>query len=1199
MECPNCGHANAADARFCSNCGHALSIACPVCGTLATPDARFCSNCGSALTTESPAIVAEADLSRYVPEELLAKMRSARAGRAMEGERRTVTMLFADIQGSTAAAERLDPEDWAEIINGAFEHLIAPVYRYEGTLARLQGDAVLAFFGAPIAHEDDPIRAVRAGLEIAEAMHRYRATAEERWGIPIEVRVGINTGLVVVGEVGSDLRVEYTALGDAINVAARMEQTAEPGTVRVTADTLALTDGAFDVEELGGVEVKGKTQPVSAFRVQAFTGLAPIDEAQPIVGRTDELAALEGLRDQVADGSGSIVSVIGEAGVGKSRLLQEFQRRADAATSVAHAAFEDGGLGWMVGMSRSYDRSIPFSTVGDLLRRWWGVDDAADGFTRVEEAVTLAGLEDADAAAYLAYVAGITPSESAAAFIDALETPVLHARAAETLFGYLTAETRRRPTIVVFEDLHWADDLSLALVEGVMDVTESAQLGLVVAMRPYRDDPTWRIHEVADRDHHHRYTSIDLGPLTAADSAALLEALVAGGSLTDEVSERILERSDGNPLFLEQIARAVAESGGELDSSSVPTSLTGMLTARLDRLDDETKYAVQMASVLGTEFDRDTLLSLLGPNGHDEEITELLRKGMLTTTPGGSSRLAFQHALIQETAYSTILRRNRRVLHERVADHLVATRPHSAAEIARHFLDADQPESAFPYLVEAGTTATRSMALADAIRLFSTAVEHVPPDADPELVVAAHDGLGEAYTLVPDLSRSEAAFQRLFDYGERTELPSAKVAALNRIAFATATIGADLERATEYLNQARALAEETGDDLGLAEYHMNACFVASLAGNVAEAVAHDESTVDLGEQQGIDRIRMAGLIRRAINYAALLDFDKARPTIEQALEESRAAGMEEAEATLLTFGTAVLLFAEGHLREALQIADGAQTTLERYASFYAASGQRMIGRMLYLLGDVEGALSRFVDTRRLAERLGQHFAVGVVAADMAQVYASAGMEEPIEGLRATALDLFAAPMGEFMASTGWASLGDTDLLLGRAAAAREDFETGLTASSYTMHNDRPRLLAGLAVAMTMEGDLTGAVDALGRARAHADANHLAVYAPALAQIAGELAIAGGDVERARAELTAAQEGAMASGQLITLINTHASMARLHSAARRDDEAARSLDAARSAIGVVADGIADPELRESFSAAWTARVERAAVPGASS
>ena len=239
MNCASCQTQNSDDAKFCMQCGAALVSRCPECGAQLATDARFCSSCGHQLSAAEPES-ADGRLHQYIPRELLAKLESARAAGGMQGERRIVTMLFCDVQGSTAAAEKLDPEEWADIMNGAFEHLIAPVYRYEGTLARLMGDAFLAFFGAPIAHEDDPQRAVLAALDIIERSRPYREEVQGRWGVDFNVRVGINTGLVVVGEVGSDLRVEYTAMGDAINLAARMEQTAEPGTLQVSEATYRL-----------------------------------------------------------------------------------------------------------------------------------------------------------------------------------------------------------------------------------------------------------------------------------------------------------------------------------------------------------------------------------------------------------------------------------------------------------------------------------------------------------------------------------------------------------------------------------------------------------------------------------------------------------------------------------------------------------------------------------------------------------------------------------------------------------------------------------------------------------------------------------------------------------------------------------------------------------------------------------------------
>ena len=303
MACANCGTDNPGGASFCMGCGSALATACSSCGTELPPNAAFCFSCGAQVGAPSAAAArqgatAEADdgLRRYIPPELLSKLEFAAESGTMQGERRTVTMLFCDVKGSTSAARELDPEEWADIMNGAFEHLIAPVYRYEGTIARLMGDAILAFFGAPIGHEDDPERAVLAALAILDEIEPHKAAIRRDWGIDFDVRVGINTGLVVVGAVGSDLRVEYTAMGDAVNLAARMEQTAAPGTVQITGATRALVDRLFEFEDLGGVEVKGHPDPIEAYRVAG------------VLERPDSLRGVEGLNSPLIGRSRSPVS---------------------------------------------------------------------------------------------------------------------------------------------------------------------------------------------------------------------------------------------------------------------------------------------------------------------------------------------------------------------------------------------------------------------------------------------------------------------------------------------------------------------------------------------------------------------------------------------------------------------------------------------------------------------------------------------------------------------------------------------------------------------------------------------------------------------------------------------------------------------------------------------------------------------------
>ncbi len=1051
---------------------------------MADPDDRFCRNCGNSLDGEGaqpsvePSSIRPADdLSRYLPEELLAKMRSAREGHAMEGERRNVTMLFADVQGSTSSAERLDPEDWADIMNGAFERLIAPIYRYEGTLAQLRGDAVLAFFGAPIAHEDDPVRALRAGLEIVEGTADYSELVEKRWGVPAHVRVGINTGLVVVGAMGSDLRVEYSALGDAINVAARMEQTAEADSVRVTGHTLSLTNGMFEAEELGPIDVKGKSEPVPAYRVIRYIGMGTGSGSGPMIGRVGELAALEEARAVVAGGSGQIVSVIADAGVGKTRLIEEFTSRSGEALERANRYDQPGDVNWLRAASRSYDSGRPYSTAAELFGRWWFPGDSEPDFQRLQDAVAAEGIDDPDMAAYLGFITGVPLPEQAESFIQSLATQVLNAKASTAAVSYLQAVASRRPTIAVLEDLHWADDLSLAVVEEMMALTESVPLAVVLVMRPYRDEPSWRLHEVAERKYPHRYTDITLNALGIDDSSALFDALLEDSAIEPRAKEGILERSQGNPLYIEQMVRALGElDTAHFDESQVPSSLAGLLTARLDRHGEQQRYLVQMASVLGSEFDRTTLSALVDSPDMGESLSQLLRAGILVEVPDGPDTLGFRHALIQEAAYETMLRRTRRRLHRQVADHLIAGDGESAA-IARHLLAADETSAAYPYLVAAGVAATRTMALADAIELLQSAIDNTPEDADPELIVLAHDTLGDAYALIPDLSQAAASYQSLYEYGENTQRPEAQVAALNRLAYATASIGADLKRAGEYLVAARRIAEENDDELGLAEYHMNACFVASMGGQLDEAAAHDEETVRLGQKQGVDAVRLMGMVRRATNYVGLLDWERAMPAVESALEEAQEIGHEEALATVQLTGSAATKLAHGDIQGALDVAREAVATLDRYGSFFVGIGHHHLAVCNYELGNVEEALGHYLDVTRIATAIGQHFTAAVGFSGMARVYATVGLFDKVPELIAEAVSRLSGPNGEFLASSVRADLGLAHLTMGEGEQAIEQFNRGLEASSTSKFIEKPRLLFGRALAeMEMDDVATAGKD---------------------------------------------------------------------------------------------------------------------------
>lgn len=1102
-------------------------------------------------------------------------------------------MLFADLQGSTAAAEGLDPEDWAEIMNGAFQHLIAPVYRYEGTLARLLGDAVLAFFGAPIAHEDDPVRAARAGLEIIEGMEPYKTEVLERWGVPIDVRVGLNTGLVVVGEVGSDLRVEYTALGDAINVAARMEQTAEPGTVRVTGETWDLISASFEGEELGPVPVKGKGSPVRAYGVSKFIEHDHEGDGGPLVGRDAEVLRLEGLVDRVSGGTGWIASVMGSAGMGKSRLIGELQRRTSSSLHVARSHDDPGVLAWMSAASRSYDSAIPYAMVRDLLSRWLRLDQSSNDYQRIVEATSSLSLHEApDLAVYLAHVSGVALPPSATALLDELQPPVIQARSRKAMTTYIEAEARRRPVLAVLEDLHWADSMSMAMVDDLMHLADRVPFGLVLSMRPYRDEPTWQVHETAQRDHPHRYHHIDLSSLGADATDTLLDTVLKGLDVTDETRRHILERSDGNPLFVEQIARTIRE-GGEVETV-VPRGLMPLLTARLDRLDDEPRLAAQTASVIGSEFDRRALAALIGDSHEiDTILRDLLRREIFVERPDPSGKiLAFQHALMQEAAYSTVLLRTRRQLHRKTAGYLIEAAPDSVQEIARHLIEAGDTEEAFPYLVEAGKRATRSMALADAIRNFTVALENIPADADAEMVVRAHDGLGAAYGLVPDLTHSETTYQQLYEYGEQAGRPSAQITALNRLAFATATLAGDVPKAQAYLEDAQRIAQEVGDEMGMAEYHMNSCFLSAATGQFDSALVHDEEIARIGGSRGVAHIRVEGLARRALNATNLMDFDVAGPAVEDAIRVASELEAEHPLAIVRGMGTSRLLLRSGDVDGALALITESERTLRRFSSFYLPMLEQLMGGLLLDRGDVEAAISNLADGQRRAIQSDRSFGAVVAAtsAILGHAYSSVGMEGEVEGLRQVALEALQSPLGEFLGSSVWADLGFTNLALGRAALAREDFNAGLEVSSILQFWERPRLLVGLSLALTQLGDHEEASERLDAAEAFVRKKEVRVFDPLLAYGRGRLLLAVGEFTTALATLDEGLQASLAMGLRTWEVQLAAAAAEAASALGDTVAMHGYTDRVRGVIQAIASEIVDQDLRAAMELKWSPLLE---------
>ncbi len=482
----------------------------------------------------------------------------------MQGERKLVTALFADIVGSTSLAEGMDPEDWREIVGGAHRRVSQAVYRFEGTIAQLLGDGVLAFFGAPLAHEDDPERAIRAGLELLDSVAAYAGELKSTGRVDdFQMRIGLNTGLVVVGDIGTDLHMEYLAVGDTVNLAARVQSAAEPGELLVTDNTYKLATGLFEFEDQGEIEVKGKTDPIHVFRVLEEShgavrrrGISGLES--PLVGRTREFATLNQTIEEVRRGSGSIVSLVAEAGLGKSRLIAEWRR----------AVIELGAIApghWFEGRCVSYGASMAHHLSTDLIRSLIGATPGTSMEatrqalrTRLE---TLAGAELAEVYPFLGHLLGLELEDDMAARVKYLEGQALQAKYVVAFQELLRCMAAEQPTVMICEDVHWADPSSVELGLQVMPIVPEIPLVVVLVSRPDKEVSGWRMIELAREVAGAGALELHLAPLTEQDSRQLVSNLLKVEALPDDLRAMILDKAEGNPFFVEEVDPHADRSG--------------------------------------------------------------------------------------------------------------------------------------------------------------------------------------------------------------------------------------------------------------------------------------------------------------------------------------------------------------------------------------------------------------------------------------------------------------------------------------------------------------------------------------------------------------------------------------------------------------------------------------------------------------
>jgi class 3 adenylate cyclase/tetratricopeptide (TPR) repeat protein len=844
-------------------------MTCAECGAVVPDGAKFCFNCGARL--EAP--------------------------RPPEGERRFVTVLFADVVDSTAMGDVVDPETIAEIMNGAFSFFNASVARFGGTVARLMGDAVLAIFGAPVAHEDDAERAVHAGLAILSAAEQYAQAVKRRYGIEFRVRVGINSGLAVLAMVGDDVKMEYTAMGDTANLASRLQNLADPGTLLVSTETHSLVRKLFESRSLGRVQVKGKAEPVEIFQVTGITAkpgsVRGLDGLQsPLVGRDDEVARA---RDAIAGRrhAGGIIIVSGEAGLGKSRMVAELRGWV--------SQIPDAPL-WLEGRALSYGQTIAYYPWRQIVRGAIGVEEGTSPAEIRERVETAVPAEDVAPLERLLAV----DDEATAEDVEGLSGEALVLRITDAVARLLTS-AREGGVVAVLDDLHWADEASLDLLRAIADLTADRALVVLAMTRPDRDAHSARTLDQIRERCGERVTQIDLEPLDDDASERLLSNLLQVRDLPDDVRKEILDKSDGNPFFIEEVIRWLIDSGHivqdgdnwraarEIATVAVPETLAGVLASRIDRLPPETKRVVQAAAVIGRIFQYPVLKRvaeqdrIANPEPHVRELTaeELIReKNPLLD-------YIFKHALTQEAAKDLLLLRRRREYHELVGKTLEDLYPDRldelAAMLAYHFREAESWERAAQYARRAAVNEVGLAAIREAVQHFDdeyTALSRLD-SASPEKVIDAvtnwvQIGWKELvihqknYSLV--IERLEHAERLARELDDKQRL----AAVLNWKGNVHMSAGFP-SRGMQGIFEAFDLIKGSNDPLLLIlPLFMQTSFKVDT--NPREAIPAFEELYEMAMQGGRSDIAAHGLSKKALAHARIGEFADAEKTLARALK---------------------------------------------------------------------------------------------------------------------------------------------------------------------------------------------------------------------------------------------------------------------------------------------------------------------------
>ncbi len=942
MQCPRCHHDIPSGVKFCGECGVTIVSMCLACGASNVPAQKFCGECGLSLTQAQAAERLDSR-ENYTPKYLVPKPLSSKS--ALEGERKQVTVLFADLKGSMEMLAGRDPEEARRLLDPVLEQMIAAVRHYEGLVNQVMGDGIMALFGAPLAHEDHAVRACYAALRMQDSVKGYAEEVKQTFGVPIDIRVGLNSGEVVVRSIGSDLHMDYTAVGQTTHLAGRMEQLAKPGSILLTADTLKLAEGYVEVKPLGPVSVKGLAEPVKLYELIGL-GLArrrfeaaAMRGLTRFVGRHAEIDSLSKAQGRAGKGHGQVVAVVGEPGVGKSRLFHEF----------THSQRMQG---WLIleGGSVSYGKATPYLPVIDLLRAYFQIEPRGDP-REIRESVTskLLALDRAlePSLAPLLALADVPVDDAQWAALDPSQRRQWTLDAVKRLF---VRQSQVQPLLLVLEDLHWVDSETQALLDTLVESLPRSRILLLVNHRPEYQ------HGWGNKTN---YTQLRIDPLAPDSAEELLDALLGTDAALAPLKRLLIERTEGNPFFLEESVRSLVETKaliGErgtfqpakpLESVQVAASVHAVLAARIDRLPSEGKVLLQTAAVIGMDVPFDLLLAIA-------ELPEAtLRRGLTNlqvaefiyeTSMFPHLLYTFRHTLTHEVAYSSLLQDQRRILHTRIVDAIEQLYPDRLSEhldsLVRHAVRGEIWGKAIAYCRQAGAKAFARSAHRAAVAYFEQALAALKHLANSQEAIehGIDLRLDLRYSLVP-----LGEFERIFDYLQEAEslaeasLDERRLGLVSGFLTSYFYVKGNLERALACGQRAAAIGDSLQDSSiqGIANAYLGQ--VHYTLGDYPQAIAFARRNVVSLEGDLIhERFGMAllpSVYSRSVLVSALAEVGAFVEGSARGAEGIRIAEAVDHPYSLVfaCLGAGRLYLRKGDLSEAISVLERGVTVYERTA----------------------------------------------------------------------------------------------------------------------------------------------------------------------------------------------------------------------------------------------------------------------------